>query len=285
MPLTLMTRSPASAPAPRRVATARGQASGSRFRLRPAGRQFLQHLPRARTCRSPARRADPRSCCSRTRRPRVPGRSWSTLPSCTPNRRASFSSYFWPISMALARSVALMTCLILLRAREVLTSASQSRLGMWPGWVRISTMSPLRRRVLQRDDAAVDLGADAGVADVAVNRVSEIDRRRFARQHDHLAARREGVDLLRVQVHLQGGHELARVAHLALPLDQLPQPGDALVVVGRTALALLVLPVRRDALFGDAVHLLGPDLHFEGCRSARSPTCAATGRGSAAEWR
>ena len=46
--------------------------------------------------------------------------------------------------MALTRSVVLMTCLILLRARDVLTSASQSLLGRWPDCVRISTTSPLR---------------------------------------------------------------------------------------------------------------------------------------------
>ena len=63
-----------------------------------------------------------------------------------------------------------MTCLILLRAREVLTSDSQSLLGWWPGWVRISTTSPLRSTYLQRNDAAVDLGADAGVADFGVDR-------------------------------------------------------------------------------------------------------------------
>ena len=51
----------------------------------------------------------------------------------TPSRRASRSRYFSPISMAFTRSVVLMTCLILLRAREVLTSASQSLLGRWPG--------------------------------------------------------------------------------------------------------------------------------------------------------
>ena len=65
----------------------------------------------------------------------------------TPRRRASFSRYFWPISIAFSRSVALMTCLILLRAREVLTKASQSLLGRWPGCVRISTTSPFLQRV------------------------------------------------------------------------------------------------------------------------------------------
>ncbi len=50
--------------------------------------------------------------------------------------------------MALARSVVLMTCRILLRAREVLTSPSQSLLGRWPACVRISTTSPLRSAYL-----------------------------------------------------------------------------------------------------------------------------------------
>ena len=47
--------------------------------------------------------------------------------------------------VALARSLALITCLILLRARDVLTKASQSLLGSWPGCVMISTTSPLRK--------------------------------------------------------------------------------------------------------------------------------------------
>src|SRR6185437_1988934 len=37
----------------------------------------------------------------------------------------------------------------------------------------------------------------------------------------------------------------------------------ALIVGGWSLAALLILPVRGDALFGDAVHLFGPDLHFE----------------------
>ena len=39
-----------------------------------------------------------------------------------------------------------MKCLILLRARDVTTKFSQSRLGLCPAAVTISTMSPLRSR-------------------------------------------------------------------------------------------------------------------------------------------
>src|SRR5450432_1207813 len=115
----------------------------------------------------------------------------------------------------------------------------------------------------QRYDAAVHLGAHAGGAHVGVNGVSEIDRRGVARQHQHLAARRKGVDLFGVQVHFQGGHELAWVLYVALPFHQVPQPRDALIVGGRPFAAFFVLPVRGDSLFGDAVHFLGANLHFE----------------------
>src|SRR5205807_7410375 len=56
----------------------------------------------------------------------------ATLPNGTPRRRASLSRYFWPISIAFTRSLALTRCRILLRARGVLTKASQSLLGPWP---------------------------------------------------------------------------------------------------------------------------------------------------------
>ena len=157
-----------------------------------------------------------------------------------------------------------MTCLILLRAREVLTRPSQSLLGMWPACVRISTTSPFRRAVPERDDAAVDLRSHARVSDVGVDGVGEVDRSRVARQHDHLAARREAVDLLRIQLHLERGHEFPGVPHLPLPLHELAQPGDALIVRAGALVALLVLPVGGDSFLGDVMHFLGPDLHLEG---------------------
>ena len=65
----------------------------------------------------------------------------------------------------------------------------------------------------QRHDAAVDLAADAGVADVGVDRIGEIDRRRAARQRDQPALRREAEDLVLEQLELGVLEELlGRVA-------------------------------------------------------------------------
>src|SRR5665213_447007 len=119
------------------------------------------------------------------------------------------------------------------------------------------------KRVPELHDTAVDLGADASVPDVGVDGVGEIDGRRAARQCNHAAFGREAVNLFRVEIHLQGGHELTGIAHIALPFDQMAEPGDALIVIGRTPAAFFVLPVRGDALFGDAMHLVGADLDFE----------------------
>ena len=116
----------------------------------------------------------------------------------------------------------------------------------------------------QRHHAAVDLGAHAGVAHLGVNGVGKIDRRAVGRNHDHLPLGREGVDLVGIEVHLQAGEEFVGVGHLLLPLDELADPVEPLLVAGgHRASAGLVFPVRGDAFLGDAVHLFGADLHLE----------------------
>ena len=115
----------------------------------------------------------------------------------------------------------------------------------------------------QRHHLAVDARADALVADVGVDGVGEVDRRRAARQRLDLALRREDVDLLRIQLDLQVLQELLRIAHLLLPFEQLAQPDEVLLVAIGADAPFLVLPVRRDALLGDPVHLRGADLHLE----------------------
>ena len=58
--------------------------------------------------------------------------------------------------------------------------------------------------------------------------------------------------------------ELGRILELLLPLDQLAEPREALRVFRRCRRrALLVLPVRGDALLGDPVHLVGADLDLD----------------------
>ena len=143
----------------------------------------------ARPCRSRSPRTARRASCApilgqRLREAPRPRAASSALRS---KRRASFSNSLRPSSMLRAPSPRVwMKCLILLRARDVTTKFSQSRLGLWPGCVTISTMSPFLQPRAQRHHLAVDARADALVADVGVNRVREVDRRRAARQRLHL---------------------------------------------------------------------------------------------------
>ena len=123
----------------------------------------------------------------------------------------------------------------------------------------------IRQGMAQRHHLSVDLGADALVADRGVNGVGEIHRRGATRQRHHLPLRREGVHLVRVEVDLERGEEFRGLAHLARPIDQLPHPDDALIVLVGNLRAVLILisPMRGHALFGDAMHLLRANLHLE----------------------
>ena len=115
----------------------------------------------------------------------------------------------------------------------------------------------------ERNDAAVDLGADGGVADLGMDGVGEVDGTGVLGQDHDLALGGEGVDLLGIQVDLEGRHELVGVGHLALPFHELADPGEAGFVLGGDIVAGLVLPVGGDAFFGDTMHVLGADLHFK----------------------
>ena len=65
--------------------------------------------------------------------------------------------------------------------------------------------------VVERHEAVVDLGADARVADVGVDAVGEVERRRARGEILDVAARREHEDLVLEQVDLQPLDELGRV--------------------------------------------------------------------------
>src|SRR5262249_8135327 len=60
---------------------------------------------------------------------------------------------------------------------------------------------------LQRHHTAVDLRADAGVSDLAVNRIGKIDGCGLARQRYDFSFRCEGVDLFGIEVDLQRAEE------------------------------------------------------------------------------
>ncbi len=120
-------------------------------------------------------------------------------------------------------------------------------------------MSPDDSARVERDQAPVDPGADAGVADLGVDGVGEVDRRGVDRQRDDLALRGEDEDLVLLEVDLQPLHELVGVAGLGLPVDDAVEPGH----VDRVRVAVLVGPVGGDALLGPAVHLPRADLHLD----------------------
>ena len=103
----------------------------------------------------------------------------------------------------------------------------------------------------QRHGAAVDLGADGGVADVGVDGVGEVDRGRAARQRDQPALGGEAEDLVLEQLELGVLEELLRRVALGEHLDRAPQPlisADLLVkpvqalAVGATPFAPLPPP-------------------------------------------
>ena len=123
----------------------------------------------------------------------------------------------------------------------------------------------------QRRDAAVELAADRVVAELGVNGVGEVDRRRRTRQRDHPALRREAKNLVVEHFELRMLEELLRAVALPEKLDGSAKPVVRPAFrdrrVGLRAHAVLVERVRRDAVFGDLVHLARADLQFDALAS------------------
>src|SRR5690606_27931464 len=117
------------------------------------------------------------------------------------------------------------------------------------------------RLVVERHDAAVDLGAAAAVADLGVHGVGEVEHGGATRQVDDFAARGDHVDAVLDQLGGEAGGQ--RLLVVAARLQQLPHPGDLALESGVGAAAFLVAPVRGDAELGVLVHLVGADLHFQ----------------------
>ena len=114
--------------------------------------------------------------------------------------------------------------------------------------------------ILERHHFAVDLGPVAVVADLGVNGVRKVDRRRALDQLLDRALGREDVDDVRIEVKLHRLHELPVVGEVLVRLEQLAQPLEGALLRIIDLALLLVRPVRRNAFLGDPVHLLRPDL-------------------------
>ena len=166
-----------------------------------------------------------------------------------------------------SRDSALNQALILLRARVVRTSASQSRDGprsCLDGEHLDDVAGP--QLVVQRHDLAVDLGADAAVADVGVDLVGEVQRRRAGGQRLDLALGGEHEDLVLEQVDLEVLHELlgSERSCCQSSIDRSHCSfSSPEALAGTPRLALLVHPVRGDAELRHVVHLAGADLDLQ----------------------
>jgi hypothetical protein len=101
---------------------------------------------------------------------------------------------------------------------------------------------------------------------IGVDAIREVERRRVARQVLHVALGRKDEHLVLEEIELDALHELGGIGHLALPVDQLPHPGELLVVAPVAPTPLLVAPVGGDARLRHLVHLVGPDLDLERLR-------------------
>src|SRR5215831_1095190 len=120
-----------------------------------------------------------------------------------------------------------------------------------------------RNLMAQGHHLAVDFRADTLVPDFGVNGVCEVHRSGPGGKLQNPAFGSEGVDFVRGKVDFEGGEKFTRLLQFLGPLDQLPHPGDALVVVAG-GLAVFVFPVGGDPFLRDAVHFLGADLDFKG---------------------
>src|SRR5438477_9372710 len=120
-----------------------------------------------------------------------------------------------------------------------------------------------RETVVEWHDPAVDLRADRAMPDVGVDPVREVDRRRARGKALDLSLRREDEDLVLEDVDLERLDELLRVGHVVLPLEQLADPRELGLVVAVALAALLVAPVRGDAVPSEVVHVASAHLDLD----------------------
>ena len=129
----------------------------------------------------------------------------------------------------------------------------------------LNDVTVLQHRVIG-DDPTVDLRSDHVVADIRVDAVGKVDRGGAGREVDDIPLGGEDENLVGEHVDLQVVDKVGGVGFL-LALQQTADPGElVLVSVSQCAAAVahLVFPVGRNAVFGGVVHLPGADLHLKG---------------------
>lgn len=115
----------------------------------------------------------------------------------------------------------------------------------------------------ERHTPAIDLGTNAAIADTCMNCIGKINRRRAARQADHLAFRGEAENLVMEHVELDLFQKFLRCIAIFHPVHQLGKPVER--INGKGVLAppsALIGPMGGDAGFRHLMHLPRADLHF-----------------------
>ncbi len=96
---------------------------------------------------------------------------------------------------------------------------------------------------------------------LAVDRVRKIEWRRSLWQVDDISGRGKNEYFIGKEVNLDGVDELVWISDVALPLEQLPQPGE-LGVVRIALMSLLVFPMGSDPELRIFMHFGRPYLYF-----------------------
>lgn len=114
------------------------------------------------------------------------------------------------------------------------------------------------------DDASVDLGTDAVVAEFGVDGVGEVEHRAARRQRDGASPGCEKIDFLGVEGFLELLDEVEStfITLFEGGADLLEPFFDGVVVDLLLGVSFLVEEVGRHTFFGDGVHAVGADLDF-----------------------
>lgn len=130
--------------------------------------------------------------------------------------------------------------------------------------------------LVEGNDLAISLGAGCGIANLAVDSICEVDRRRILGELDDIAFRREGKNVILEEIDLESLEKFFIVpADLFLPFLELPHPlesvrffGDDIFLPTEETLPAALVAFGVDPVSGDAelslgMHFLSPDLDLE----------------------